>query len=59
MSKTETTTGLSVKVCVLEEMYATGGKCTADFKKLMRIVLDKLPPGGTTGPFPNPCEIGK
>jgi hypothetical protein len=34
MAKTETTTGLEVKVSILEKVYATGRKCTAGFKLL-------------------------
>ena len=44
MSKTETTTGLKVKVSILEKAYATGRKCAAGFKKTMKIVFDKFLP---------------
>jgi hypothetical protein len=42
IAKTETTTGLKVKVSVLEKVYETGRKCAADFKKNMKIVFDKV-----------------
>jgi hypothetical protein len=40
MARTETTTGLKVKVSILEKVYATGRKCAAGFKKTMKIVFD-------------------
>lgn len=46
MSKTETTTGLKVKVSVLEKVYETGRKWAAGFKKTMKIVFDKFLPKG-------------
>jgi Rhodopirellula transposase DDE domain len=42
IAKTETTTGLKVKVSVLDKTYETGRKCAADFKKNMKIVFDKV-----------------
>jgi hypothetical protein len=42
IAKTETTTGLKVKVSVLDKVYETGRKCAADFKKNMKIVFDKV-----------------
>jgi Rhodopirellula transposase DDE domain len=42
IAKTETTTGLKVKVSVLDKAYETGRKCAADFKKNMKIVFDKV-----------------
>ena len=39
MGKAETTTGLKVKVRILDKVYATGQKCAAGFKKSMKIVF--------------------
>ncbi len=44
MAKAETTTGLKVTVNVLEKVYETGKKCSAGFKKNMKIVFDSLLP---------------
>jgi hypothetical protein len=44
MSKTETSTGLTIKVRVLEKVYETGRKCAAGFKKTMKIGFDKFLP---------------
>jgi len=44
MTKAETTTGLKVTVGVLEKVYETGKKCSAGFKKNMKIVFDSLLP---------------
>ena len=44
VAKTETTTGLKVTVRILEKVYETGRKCTAGFKKTMKIVFDKVLP---------------
>jgi hypothetical protein len=44
MAKAETTTGLKVKVNVLETVYKTGRKYAAGFKKDMKIVFDKVLP---------------
>jgi hypothetical protein len=44
ISKTETTTGLTIKVRILEKVYQTGCKCAAGFKKTMKIVFDKVLP---------------
>ena len=44
MSQTETTTGLKIKVRILDKMYKTGRKCAAGFKKTMKIVFDKFLP---------------
>jgi Rhodopirellula transposase DDE domain len=42
IAKTETTTGLRVKVSVLDKVYETGRKCAVDFKRNMKIVFDKV-----------------
>jgi len=44
MGKAETTTGLKVKVRILDQVYATGQKCAAGFKKNMKIVFDTFLP---------------
>ena len=52
VSKAETSTGLTVKVSILEKVYQTGRKCAAGFKKTMKIVFDKILPkwNYTAGP---------
>ena len=54
MSKTETTTGLEVKVSILEKVYATGRKCTAGFKKTLKIVFDSFLPKWNYRAVPEP-----
>ena len=54
MAKTETTTGLEVKVSILEKVYATGRKCTAGFKKTMKIVFDSFLPKWNYRAIPEP-----
>jgi hypothetical protein len=54
MSKTETTTGLEVKVRILEKVYATGLKCAEGFKKAMTIVFDKVLPKWNYRVVPQP-----
>ena len=54
MSKTETSTGLTVKVSVLEKAYATGCKCAVGFKKTMKIVFDKILPKWNYRAVPEP-----
>jgi hypothetical protein len=44
VSKAETSTGLTVKVSILEKVYQTGRKCAAGFKKTMKSVFDKILP---------------
>ena len=44
MAKAETTTGLKVKVRILDKVYETGRKCAAGFKKTMKIVFDEFLP---------------
>jgi Rhodopirellula transposase DDE domain len=54
MSKTDTTTGLTIKVRILEKVYETGRKCAAGFKKTMKIVFDKLLPKWNYRAVPEP-----
>jgi len=42
MAKAETTTGLKVKVSILNKIYKTGRKYAVGFKKNMQIVFDKV-----------------
>lgn len=44
VAKTETSTGLTVKVSILDKVYQTGRKCSAGFKKSMKIVFDTVLP---------------
>ena len=44
MEKAKTTSGLQVTVDILDQVYQTGRKCTASFKKAMPIVFDTLLP---------------
>jgi hypothetical protein len=55
MSKTETSTGLTIKVRVLEKVYETGRKCAAGFKKAMKIVFDKFLPKWNYRAVPEPA----
>ena len=54
ISKTETSTGLTVKVGILEKVYQTGRKCAAGFKKSMKIVFDKILPKWNYTAIPQP-----
>jgi Rhodopirellula transposase DDE domain len=54
MAKAETTTGLTVKVSILEKVYATGRKCAAGFKKSMKIVFDNVLPKWNYRAVPEP-----
>jgi hypothetical protein len=54
MSKTETATGLEVKVRILEKVYETGLKCAKGFKKAMTIVFDKVLPKWNYRAVPEP-----
>ena len=56
MAKAETTTGMRVKVSILDKVYATGRKCAAGFKKAMKIVSTASFPNGTIQPFPSQYE---
>jgi hypothetical protein len=54
MAKTETTTGLKVRVSILDKVYATGRKCAAGFKKTMKIVFDRFLPKWNYRAVPQP-----
>jgi hypothetical protein len=54
MAKTETTTGLEVKVSILEKVYETGRKYAAGFKESMKIVFDKFLPKWNYRAVPQP-----
>jgi len=54
MSKAETTTGLKVRVRVLEKVYETGRRCAAGFKETMKIVFDKFLPKWNYRAVPEP-----
>lgn len=54
MSKAETTTGLEVKVSILEKVYETGRKYAAGFKKSMKIVFDEFLPKWNYRAVPQP-----
>jgi hypothetical protein len=55
MAKTETVTGLTVKVSILETVYETGRKCAAGFKKTMKIVFDEILPKWNYRAVPEPA----
>ena len=44
MAKAGTTTGLEVRVSILDKVYETGRKYAAGFKETMKIVFDKVLP---------------
>ena len=54
MAKAETTTGLKVKVSILDKIYKTGRKYAAGFKKNMKIVFDKVLPKWNYRAVPEP-----
>jgi Rhodopirellula transposase DDE domain len=54
VSKTETSTGLTVKVGILDKVYQTGRKCAAGFKKSMKIVFDEVLPKWNYTAVPQP-----
>jgi Rhodopirellula transposase DDE domain len=54
MAKTETTTGLQVKVNVLDKVYASGRKCSEGFKKHMKIIFDSTLPQWNYRAVPEP-----
>jgi hypothetical protein len=54
VSKTETTTGLTIGVRILEKVYETGRTCAAGFKESMKIVFDKLLPKWNYRAVPEP-----
>jgi hypothetical protein len=55
MAKAETTTGLKVRVSILEKVYDTGRKYATGFKKTMRIVFDKVLPKWNYRAIPEPA----
>ena len=55
ISKTETTTGLTIRVRVLDKVYQTGLKCAEGFKKTMKIVFDKVLPKWNYRAVPKPA----
>ena len=55
ISKAETSTGLTVKVGILDKVYQTGRKCAAGFKKSMKIVFDKILPKWNYTAVPEPA----
>jgi hypothetical protein len=54
MSKTETSTGLTIKVGLLEKVYETGRQCAAGFKRTMKIVFDAFLPKWNDRAVPEP-----
>ena len=54
ISKTETTTGLTISARILDKVYQTGRKCTAGFKTSMKIVFDKILPKWNYRAVPEP-----
>ena len=40
MEKTTTSTGLKVRVSILDQLYETGRKVASDFKETTRILFD-------------------
>ena len=59
MAKAETATGLTVRVSILEKVYATGRQCAAGFKTSMKIVFDSILPKWNYRAVPSLCEYGK
>jgi hypothetical protein len=55
MAKAETTTGLKVRVSILEKVYDTGRKYATGFKKTMKIVFDKVLPKWNYRAIPEPA----
>jgi hypothetical protein len=54
VSKAETSTGLTVKVSILDKVYETGRKCAAGFKESMKIVFDTILPKWNYTAVPQP-----
>jgi DDE family transposase len=54
MAKAETTTGLTVRVSILDKVYETGRKHAAGFKKTMKIVFDEILPKWNYRAVPEP-----
>jgi Rhodopirellula transposase DDE domain len=57
ISKTETTTGLTINVRILDKVYHTGRKCAVGFKKTMKIVFDKILPKWNYRAVPQPKPV--
>ena len=55
MASVDPTRGLTVKVSILEKVYATGRKCAAGFKKSMKIVFDSVLPKWNYRAVPEPA----
>jgi Rhodopirellula transposase DDE domain len=55
MAKAETTTGLTVRVNILDKVYDTGRKYAAGFKKTMKIVFDTVLPKWNYRAIPEPA----
>jgi hypothetical protein len=53
MTKTRTSTGLTVMVHVLDKVYETARKVADDFKETMHIIFDDLLPQWNYTPIPN------
>ncbi|MBE8233329.1 MAG: ISAzo13 family transposase, partial [Endozoicomonadaceae bacterium] len=53
MEKTETSKGLTMKVRVIDKIYAKGRKYAKDFKKSMTILFDKNLPKWNYTVIPN------
>ena len=56
ISKTETTTGLTISVRILDKMYKTGRKCAARYKKNMKIIFNKILPRWNYRAVPAPND---
>ena len=54
MAKAKTTTGLKVKVSLLDKVYETGRKYAAGFKEAMKIVFDEFLPKWNYRAVPEP-----
>ena len=54
MAKAETTTGLEVRVSILETVYETGREYAAGFKESMKIIFDKFLPKWNYRAVPQP-----
>jgi hypothetical protein len=54
MAKAETSTGLKVKVTILEKVYETGRKYAEGFKETMKIVFDEFLPKWNYRAIPEP-----
>jgi hypothetical protein len=55
MAKTSTTTGMKVKVSILDKAYETGRKCAAGFKQSMKIAFDRILPKWNYRAIPEPA----